>query len=190
MIGTIWPWARVARQGRTFLWLAIVLISASGLITGLVVRSFSHGTGGATPIGVSGSPTATLPIAGTITPTLAPAVTTPQQFAILLEVTTPTAHGETMTIVAHAVVASKYDSTNGLPVGPTRPAQGITCQLTFTPAGGIAPPSAQMTDVSGTAAFAVPIPTTTVPGNYMVHVHAAWGTSVFAANREVQVKIT
>ena len=93
MIGTIWPWARVAPKQRTFLWLAILLISASGLLTGLVVRPLIHTTGGGTPPVSRGTTPiiATTPTANTPTATLAPAVTTPQQFTIMLDVPTPTA---------------------------------------------------------------------------------------------------
>jgi len=188
MIGSIWPWARVAPQGRTFLWLAILLISASGLIAGLAAHSISHGGGGTTSPGTSGTTTAT-PTAGIATATLAPAVTTPQKFAITFDVPTPAAHGETLTIITHAIVADKFDS-NGLPIGAQKPAQGVVCQLTFLPAGSIPLPAMQTTDVSGTASFAIALPATTPPCTYTVHVHATWGTGGFAANREVLVKIT
>jgi hypothetical protein len=185
-----WPWARIAPQQRAFLWLAILLISASGLITGLAVHSLAHGPhASSTPIGIGTTTGTDTPAAGTVTVTTAPAVTTPQQFAILLSADTPAAHGTTMTVVAHAVVAEHFDGS-GLPVGNTRPAQGVTCQITITPAGGITLPTAQKTDVSGTASFAVTIPATTPPGTYIIHVHATWTPGGFAADRNLSIKIT
>ncbi len=177
MIGTIWPWARVAPQGRNILWLAILLISASGLITGVALRPLLHGMGTTTPHG-GGTTTATsTPAPGTVTATLAPAVTTPQRFAIAVELPAPTAPGGTMTVVVHATAA-------------TKPAQGVTCQISFTPLGGITLPGSAATDATGSISFAVAIPATTPPGTYTVHVHATWGTSGFAANWDVLAKIT
>ena len=183
MIGTIWPWARVAPKQRTFLWLAILLISASGLLTGLVVRPLIHTTGGGTPPVSRGTTPiiATTPTANTPTATLAPAVTTPQQFTIMLDVPTPTTQGATMTIITHASVTVN---------GQMKPAQGVVCQITFTPMGGIPFPSEQTTDISGTATFAVAIPATTPPGDYTVHVRATWGGGGFAANWDALAKIT
>jgi hypothetical protein len=118
-------------------------------------------------------------VGGTPTTTPLPAATTPQKFDVTLDVPAPTAAGSTMTIVAHTTIS-----------GAKKTAQGVVCQVSFTPAGGIPLPAAQTTDATGTATFAVDIPGTTPAGAYTVRVQATWGTGHISATWEVQAKIT
>ena len=186
MIGTLWPWQRLAPQRRTFLWLAILLISASGLIAGLALRPLTHGLmGSGSSLSVAGStPPATG--AGTATATLVPAVTTPQRFALRLDVPAPTAAGGAMTITAHALVGA-FDSQGNL-TGPTKAAQGVACRLSFDPAAAITLPGAQTTDDKGAIVFTIVIPSGTPAGTYKVHGSAAWAS--FHADYYVLAKIT
>jgi hypothetical protein len=161
-----WPWQRIARERRPFIWLALLLISLSGLVSGIALHALPHGA--TTTLGRStpGSTTSVTPGGAIGTGTVVPVVgtVTPQYFSITMSPPATASPGGAFTITAHATLKK-----NG------QPAPGVQCQLTFDAASQIPMPPTHTTDGSGDATWVVTIPPTATPGRYLLTLQANWG---------------
>jgi hypothetical protein len=162
-------WGRVAPRNRPFVMMALVLISASGLVAGMALRAVTrHGT---TPPGSSSVGVTT----GTTTTTSAPALT-PQRFSAIMCPPAAAPPGGSFAISAYAVIGSPGAHPGCAIPAAAQPASGVTCALSFAAASGIPAPPAQTTGANGTATWTVAIPATTHPGTYTLTLHATWGS--------------
>ncbi len=159
----MWPWQRLAPDRRPLATVALVLISLSGLLTGIILRPLTQNLWPGSP-----QSSATIPLAGqpTATPT---AVANPaQSFFLGLQLSPGDGEvrsGDTLTVTAVA----KLSSTRA-------PAQGVTCGVTITGLESLpVQPATQQTDADGEAVWTVPIPVGTIPGGYSVTVSGNWG---------------
>jgi hypothetical protein len=179
---------RVAPPRRPFVWLALLLISASGLLAGVALRSLApRATGIATTTGNTTSPGTST----TATATENLVVTTPQQFTAFICPAT-VARGAILAITAYAttsLVNSKTQCTVAkLPPTATL-ASGVACKLTFPAQSGIGTPPVQRTDATGTTTWQIAIPATTAPGLMKVTLLATWGKD-YRADWQIKVTVT
>jgi hypothetical protein len=180
---------RVAPPRRPFVWLALLLISASGLLAGVALRSLApHSISSASTAGgttSTGSPTTT-------TATTNLVVTTPQKFTAFICPTT-VARGSILTITAYATspgVVPRVQCAAAAKIPPLAIiAAGVVCKLTFPANAGISTPPVQATDATGTTTWQVAIPTTTAPGALKVILNATWGAS-FSASWQISETVT
>ncbi len=162
-------WGRVAPHNRPFVVMALVLISASGLVAGMALRAVTqHGTG--TP----GSSSVITP-PGTQTATTSTPAHAPQRFSAIICPPTAAAPGGSFTISAYAVTGSAGTHPPCTVPATAQPAAGVTCTLSFAAASGIPAPPAHVTGADGTTTWMIPIPATTPPGSYHLTLHATWG---------------
>jgi hypothetical protein len=158
----MWPWQRLAPDRRPLATAALVLISLSGLLTGIVLRPLTQDLWPRSP-----QRSATIPLAKqpTVTPTIIS--TQAEAFYLGLQLSPDSAvrAGDTLTVTATTTLS-----------GTNSPAQGVTCAITITgPESLPVQPASQQTDANGAATWTVPIPNGTSPGGYSVTVIGKWG---------------
>jgi hypothetical protein len=158
----IWPWQRLTPDRRPLATVALVLISLSGLLTGIVLRPLTQDLWPRSP-----QRSATIPLAKQ--PTATPTSTTnlAQSFYLGLRLSPggEVHAGDTLTVTATA----KLSSTK-------TPAQGVTCSVTITGAETLQVQQAtQQTDANGEATWTIPIPNDAISGGYTVTVNGKWG---------------
>lgn len=155
-----WPWQRIARDRRPYIWLALFLISMSGLISGVLLRPLTtqwrQPTGSTSPgVVAQASPTATAPIVAVSV--------TPQKFVAKLAPIVMGQPGGSFAITALTTLAKTG-----------KPAPGVICHLTFAANAHIPAPPPQTTDATGTTTWTISIPATTPRGSYQVLLNATW----------------
>jgi len=170
----VWPWQRLAPDRRPLATVALVLISLSGLLTGIVLRPLTQDLWPRSP-----QRSATIPLAKQ--PTATPTTNTAQAESFFLGLQLSPggeiSAGNTLTVTAIA----KLSNTRA-------PAQGVTCTITITGPDTLqVQPATQQTDANGEAAWTIPIPNGANSGGYTVTVTGKWGQ--FSATWENNLEI-
>lgn len=179
---------RVAKPRRPFVWLALLLISASGLFAGVALHSLvPRASGIATTSGSTATGSTT-----TASTATNPVVTVPRTFRAFI-CPASVARGATLTLTAYATsptIQPKTECSAAVKLPATAMlASGVACKLTFPANSGISPPPVQKTDATGTTTWQIAIPATTAPGTETVTLNAVWGNG-YSANWDFRVAIT
>lgn len=168
-----WPWQRFDAPRRNLVIVALLLISASGFVSGLALR----------PVVQNWSPTSVeQPAAHAVTN---PTTSTQSHVAVAAA---PERFGATMLIAPHAVnpgatftiTAQTNTSAN------SAPASGVVCQITLANFTGTAL-SSHVTDGQGITTWTITVPPGTTKGVHVVTLHASWG--FFAATYQLNVVV-
>jgi hypothetical protein len=157
-----WPWQRMAPNRRPLMTMAFILISMSGLLSGLVLRPITQSLWpNANQSNNAKAPTLTQPPTATATSTV-----TAANFYIGLKATPNIVPpGGSFTATATA----KLSSTGG-------PAQGVTGTLAISGPSVIPITTPTMTtDANGNAIWTITVPTELSDGAYTITVTGKWG---------------
>jgi|GEM_PF-7020822 len=162
-----WPTAR--RSGfdrRSLLVLTLVLISMSGLFTGLALRPLTYpklfGSKSSPSVSISSS---TNTIHTTAVASAVSIASAPERFYVSL-LTSPTVikPGDTLSVQTPALLNAS-----------NHPAIGVTCTLTVASPLSLPTPM-QVTNAAGLAQWSIHIPFNAPAGQYQIQLNAKWGS--------------
>lgn len=167
-----WPWQRFDSARRNLVVLALMLISASGFVSGLALRPLVQSWRPAD----ARQPAARTTANQSTTQANLPVAAAPERFgATILIAPRAVQPGATFTITAQALTSTT-----------STPASGVVCQITLANFTGAAL-GPRVTDGYGSTTWTVTVPSSTTKGVHVVTLHASWG--FFAATYQLNVVV-
>jgi hypothetical protein len=153
-----------APDRRPLLIFALILVSVSGLITGISLRPLTHGSLFdflKPPTNAMGAPPVTTVATATPTPV---ATTKPESFHVYVDLSNSVvASGNTVTLIANTNLDANSQA-----------AVGITCTVAISGPSTLPKLAAQSTDGNGKTSWTITVPPGAAAGAYHINVNADW----------------